>query len=103
MMINGMILDTIEGNEMITLHIASWDYIKFECINYDGIRAQNTLISSGYFNDGMFAVEAIKEMHKGLKDSLLKLTSEVCDIRNDMEVLHRQLELITDHEEYEVK
>jgi len=93
----------IEGNEMVTLHVASWDYITFECTQFSSLTGTNVLISSGYFNDGMFAVDSINDMKNEMKDSLLKLTSEVCDIKRAIETINRQIEIITDHEECEVK
>ena len=94
-------LGVVEGSESKIFHIASWDYIQFDCITYS-TSVSSSLISSAYFSDGMFAVDAINDMSSKLSDILFKLTSEVCDIKEEIKVINRQIELITDHEEDEV-
>lgn len=92
----------LKGNVSDIFHIASYDYIMFESLIYSTTNV-NELISSAYFQDGMFMVSAINEMNNKLNNKLHILNSNLCDIKNDIEVLKRQVELITDHEEYEVK
>lgn len=96
------VLGSVKGNDNCIFHIASWDYIQMECITYD-CPITCTLLSSAYFNDGIFAVNAINTMNQDIKESIHKLTSEVCDIKAQIETIKLQIEFITDHESYEVE
>lgn len=92
----------IEGNVSKIFHIASWDYVQFECTKYEGI-GPTTLISSAYFQDGMFSINAIEQMSHNIEQALIKLTSEVCDIKKEINLINKQIELITECERDEVE
>jgi hypothetical protein len=92
----------LKGQGTGIFHIASWDYVLFECTEYDsgGI---STLISSGYFNDGLFLSDSIEDMKNTLNNNLLEIEDALCKLQEQIYTLNRQIELITDHEEHEVK
>jgi hypothetical protein len=96
------VLGFVTGAGTDIFHVASWDYILFECVIYD-CADTCSLLSSGYFNDGMFAVNAINNMKEELSQRLLDIDDSICGIREEIKVINRQIELITDHEEDEVK
>ena len=92
----------VEGSLSKTFHIANFDYIRFYCVIYDSPNGAS-LRSSGFFNDGMFAVSAIKVMNEDLKKELNELNDSVCKLQDSITTINKQIELITDHEEDEVK
>lgn len=92
----------LEGPGTDIIHIASWDYIMFECLVYS-CGTTCTLISSAFFSDGMFVVRAIDSMNASLQERLDEIISTTCDLKAEIKIINRQIEIITDHEEDEVK
>lgn len=92
----------VEGSVSKVFHIADFDYVRFSCLVYDTDNGAS-LRTSGFFNDGAFTVAAIDKMNNTLKEELTEINSNICKINEGMSIIKKQIELITDHEEYEVK
>jgi hypothetical protein len=88
----------VYGNESKIFHIASWDYICFECSFYNAASSGATLLTSGFFNDGMFITEAISSMNQDIKSLIEETNEKIGCIEKQIEVLKIQIGLITDHE-----
>ncbi len=80
----------IHGKGTDVFHIASWDYIMFECLVYDCL-STCTLIASGFFQDGMFMVDALKDMSSSLQDQLININSNICDLKDSINVITKEL------------
>ena len=93
----------VQGSSSEIFHIASWDYILFECIAFSSVTGTTTLLTSGFFNDGMFAVNAINAMNDNVTAKLDEIEDSICKIKEEIFIINRQIEIITDHEEDEVK
>ena len=96
------VIGTVEGDASKVFSIATFDYIRFTCIvysSYDGVE----LRSSAFFSDGDFTPTAVNDMSTILQDKLNTLVDNVCKVQDQIEILNRQIEIITDHEEDEVK
>jgi hypothetical protein len=95
-------IGTIIGTESSVFHISSFDYVRFTCIvysSYDGAE----LRTSGFFNDGNFVADAINVMNKNIVNSITSLEDSVCKVQEQINLINRQIEIITDHEKDEVK
>lgn len=96
-------IGSVQGKGSEIFHIASWDYVMFECVDFISTAGSIDLITSAFFQDGIFAVNAINFMKDTLQDTLKDINSNICDIKQELNIINRQIELITDHEEDEVK
>lgn len=92
----------VEGNESKLFHVATWDHIRYRCSYFRG-SGTNTLISSAFFNDGLFLIETIQNMNDSLNLKLDIINDSLCGLHEELDTLNRQLELVTDHEEGELK
>ena len=92
----------VQGQTSKVFYIADFDYIRFTCVLYSSAITAS-LRTSGFFNNGRFTTEAIETMNNDLKEQLIEINSTVCNIQESLDIINRQIELITDHEEDEVK
>jgi hypothetical protein len=95
-------ISTVYGSTSHLIHVASWDYIQFDCLVHEG-ESTLTLLSSAFFSEGIIASDAINLMNNELKAEVRKVYQGICALEDNIKSLNRQMELITDHEEHEVK
>lgn len=98
-------IGTLKGVQSSLIHIASWDYIRFVCLDYRPFSTGSDLeiISSAFFNDGLFITNAINDLKDSLNSGLHSISQDLKIIKREIEILNDQMETITDYEKEELK